>query len=108
MFIGYPFETLSVKRSLELNDAIGGEEGSQHLYSEAADFTIPDHHDQLWRAFNWMRANCFYSIRQMILYINRKFIHVGMYPAVSRKEIDGPRCLYSLRGKLYVQNPLHK
>jgi hypothetical protein len=108
MFVGYPFKVLSAKRSKELNRAIGGAENSQHLYSEAIDFTTPDSNDALWMAFNWIRKNCMYQTRRTIFYVDRHFIHVAMFPVSSGKDTEGPKFLYSLKGKYYIENPFQR
>lgn len=76
-----PINVLSWKRSLELNQAIGGSEQSDHLYASAADI-------QCWSAppqrfFDWFLGHHALTseqrpYRQVILYSAECFIHASI------------------------------
>lgn len=61
-YIGFPIKITSGYRSLELNKAVGGSEGSQHIKGEACDF----------------RCSAFGTPRQVALYLEPKVKILGI------------------------------
>lgn len=81
-----PVAILSGKRSIQLNDAVGGADNSDHLYesfSAAVDFTTPN--SVLLASYDFIKDFRAGSYGQLILYINHNFIHLSL---PSKKHIN--------------------
>lgn len=70
-----PVIILSGKRSRELNSAIGGGVRSQHMFSEAVDFTVPD--TDMHDIYTYIKHDLFWP-GELIRYRNRGFIHLAL------------------------------
>lgn len=70
-----PIKILSGYRNENLNKKIGGSKNSDHLYGNAADFTMPNKDVDL----NWLFIDMFecFTYRQLILYPDQNFIHIS-------------------------------
>lgn len=76
-----PVVITSGKRSIALNNAVGGSSGSDHLYTPstpkcAVDFTTPK--AQLRDVYEHIKDTRHGSYGQLIYYINSNFIHLSL------------------------------
>lgn len=74
-----PVNILSGKRSVELNEAIGGSLGSQHMYENfdaAVDFAVPG--KSMETVYNFIKNELNKNYGELIFYPDQNFIHVSL------------------------------
>lgn len=79
-----PIKVTSGYRCPELNQAVGGSSGSQHMHGEAADITV-GLNEANRDLFEWMKENRQYD--QLILEQGGKWIHVS-YKETDNRQMD--------------------
>jgi len=85
--IGVPIYVLSGKRSIELNQRVGGTSNSDHLfqgYSAAIDFTTEDL-ESLWAHIHYFlgeKKSCL--VKQLIRYYDGNFVHLSLVDSTDK------------------------